>query len=119
MRYHSTDVAANEAPDRHWRAIFPVHITLQYEHEDRHSSHAKGQKVFERDHMPDIASRDKTQRADHEDANPGSKIAAIQCHQENARNCHRPQCHRDVGMYATAFVASNQNRPQYDDNSGD
>ena len=98
MRYHSTNVAANETPDRHWCAIFPVHITLQYEHEDRHSSHAKGQKVFERDHMPDIAPRDKAQGADHENANPGSKIAAIRCHQENARNCNRPQRHRDVGM---------------------
>src|SRR6266403_2282098 len=79
MRYHSTHVPAKEAPNRHWCAIFPVHITLQYEHEDGHPSHAKGQKVFEGDHMPDIAPRDKTQRADHEDANPGSKIAAIQC----------------------------------------
>ena len=69
--------------------------------------------------MPDISPRDKTQRADHEDANPGAEIAAIQSHQENARNCDRPQCHRDVGMYATTFVPSNQDRPQHDDDSGD
>jgi len=68
--------------------------------------------------MPDIAPRDKTQRADHEDANPGAEVAAIQSYQKNACDCDGPHRDCDVRMHATTFVASNQDRPQHNNNSG-
>src|SRR5207248_8061424 len=107
MRYRSPNVTANKTTDRHRHTVIPVHITFEHEHQDSRSSHAKSEEVLKRDHMPDISPRDKTQRADHENANPGAEIAAIQSHQKNASNCDSPQRHCDVRMHATSFVASN------------
>src|SRR5438046_1768452 len=118
MRYPSPSVTANKTTDRHRHTVIPVHITFEHEHQDSRSSHAKSEEVLKRDHMPDISTRDKTQGANHEDANPGSEVAAIQCHQKNARNCDRPPRQGDVRMHATSFVPSNQHGPQHNDDSG-
>ena len=119
MRYHSPDVAANKTADGHRHRVTPVHITFVNEHQDRRSSHAKSEEVLQCDHMSNISARDETQRPDHEDANPGAEVAAIQSHQKNARNRDRPQRDGNVRMDAASFVVPNQDWPQHNDDSGD
>src|SRR4029453_924412 len=49
MGYHSPNVTANKTTDRHRHRVTPAHIIFEHEHQDRYSSHAKSEEVFERD----------------------------------------------------------------------
>ena len=46
MRDESTEVAGSQTAERHRRAILPVHIAFDYEHNYRHASQATRQKFF-------------------------------------------------------------------------
>src|SRR5215212_6844154 len=103
-------VASDEASHSHGNSVSPGDLTVDHEHHNCHAPEAPSEQILEGYHAVDVSHPQQTQGTDHQDADTGPEVAAVDGHCEHHSRRERPQRRREAAVLVGAPATAGKSR---------